>query len=115
MARLAARKRPLTREEERTLAEAAEVFKALCDPTRLKILHALGAGEACVHELCARLGMTQSGASHQLRVLRVQHLVRARRAGREIFYSVADEHVLSLVASARDHAAHLIRGERERR
>jgi ArsR family transcriptional regulator len=82
----------------------AEIFKTLSDPTRLRILTVLGEREVCVHELCARLGMSQPAVSHQLRLLRVGHLVRTRRAGREIFYSLEDEHVMSLVAAAREHA-----------
>ncbi len=90
--------------DERALLTAAEMFKTLSDPTRLRLLHALGQGRACVHELCARLRMSQPAVSHQLRLLRVSRLVSARRAGREIFYSLADEHVLSLVAAACSHA-----------
>jgi ArsR family transcriptional regulator len=86
------------------LLATAEMFKTLSDPTRLRILGALGGRELCVHEICAKLRMSQPAVSHQLRLLRVAHLVRGRRAGREIFYSVADEHVLSLVALARAHA-----------
>ena len=82
----------------------AEIFKTLSDPTRLRILARLAEGEACVHELCAALGMSQTAVSHQLRLLRVGRLVRPRRDGREIFYSLEDEHVMSLVAAARAHA-----------
>jgi ArsR family transcriptional regulator, lead/cadmium/zinc/bismuth-responsive transcriptional repressor len=89
---------------EADLHEAAEMFKTLSDPTRLRILTALAEGAACVHELCARLQMSQTAVSHQLRLLRVSRLVRGRRAGREIFYSLEDEHVMSLVAAACSHA-----------
>jgi ArsR family transcriptional regulator len=92
------------RETLSELYAAAEVFKTLSDPTRLRILSALGEGELCVHELCARLAMSQPAVSHQLRLLRVSRLVRPRRAGREIFYALDDEHVMSLVAAARAHA-----------
>ena len=106
---LARRLPPVT---EAQLAEAAEMFKTLSDPTRLRILTALRDGENCVHELCARLAMSQTAISHQLRLLRVQRLVSARRAGREIFYSLADGHVLSLVAAACSHASERLRARR---
>ena len=96
---------------ERALGEAAEMFKTLSDPTRLRILTALGEGESCVHELCARLQMSQPAISHQLRLLRVVRLVHPRRAGREIFYSLEDEHVMSLVAAACSHAAERRQGD----
>jgi ArsR family transcriptional regulator len=89
---------------ERQLLDAAEMFKTLSDPTRLRILTALGEGEECVHELCGRLQMSQPAVSHQLRLLRVAHLVSTRRAGREIYYALADHHVMSLVAAACSHA-----------
>lgn len=92
------------RDDEAQLLAVAEIFKTLSDPTRLRILQRLAEGETCVHELCAQLAMSQPAVSHQLRLLRVGHLVRTRRAGREIFYSIDDEHVMSLVAAARAHA-----------
>jgi ArsR family transcriptional regulator, lead/cadmium/zinc/bismuth-responsive transcriptional repressor len=98
----------LTRSGKRKLRDhteaIAEIFKTLSDPTRLKILLRLAVGEACVHELCAALAMSQPAVSHQLRLLRVTRLVRTRRAGREIFYSLDDEHVMSLVDAALAHA-----------
>jgi ArsR family transcriptional regulator len=90
---------------ESDLLHASEIFKTLADPTRLRILHRLAAGDACVHELCEWLSMSQPAVSHQLRLLRVQRLVKARRAGREIYYSLEDEHVMSLVAAACSHAS----------
>jgi DNA-binding transcriptional ArsR family regulator len=94
------------------LASLAEIFKTLSDPTRLKLLVLLGEGEACVHELCAQLGMSQPAVSHQLRLLRVARLVRARRAGREVFYALDDRHVIELVTQARSHAGHARAGRR---
>jgi ArsR family transcriptional regulator, lead/cadmium/zinc/bismuth-responsive transcriptional repressor len=90
--------------DERALLASAETFKTLSDPSRLRILHALAGGPTCVHVLCKRLRMSQPAVSHQLRLLRVSRLVSARRAGREIFYSLADHHVLSLIAAAGTHA-----------
>ena len=86
--------------------ELAEIFKTLGDPTRLRILAALLGGERCVHELCARVGMSQTAVSHQLRILRSARLVKPRRAGREIFYSLDDAHVMVLVEEGLKHAGH---------
>ncbi len=88
------------------LALIAETFKTLSDPTRLRILVSLGGGEACVHHLCEHLAMSQPAVSHQLRLLRSARLVRARRAGREIYYALDDDHVMLLIAQARSHAGH---------
>jgi DNA-binding transcriptional ArsR family regulator len=97
------------------LERLAEIFKTLSDPTRLRLLALLGEGEACVHELCARVGMSQPAVSHQLRLLRVARLVRGRRAGREVFYALDDRHVIELVAQARSHAGHVqVRGRGRR-
>jgi len=89
---------------EREAVAVAELFRSLADPTRLRILALLDEGEACVHVICARLGMSQSAVSHQLRLLRVGHLVRPRRAGREIYYTVDDDHVTQLIRDGRRHA-----------
>jgi ArsR family transcriptional regulator len=87
------------------LAAAAEVFKTLSDPTRLRIISALSDGETNVTALCEALNMSQPAVSHQLARLRDAHLVRSRRAGRVIYYELEDEHVMTLVSSARAHAA----------
>ncbi|HJZ86197.1 MAG TPA: metalloregulator ArsR/SmtB family transcription factor [Polyangia bacterium] len=84
----------------------AEIFKTLGDPTRLKILAALGTRERCVHDLCVRLHMSQPAVSHQLRILRSERLVKPRRAGREIFYSLDDAHVMVLIEEGLKHAGH---------
>ncbi|MBI5482411.1 MAG: winged helix-turn-helix transcriptional regulator, partial [Deltaproteobacteria bacterium] len=89
---------------EREATAVADLFRTLADPTRLRILALLGEGEACVHVICARLGMGQSAVSHQLRLLRVGHLVRPRRVGREIYYAMDDEHVAQLIRDGRRHA-----------
>jgi ArsR family transcriptional regulator len=95
---------PILDEDE--LQTLAETFKTLSDPTRLRLLALLGDRESCVHELCAQVQMSQPAVSHQLRLLRVARLVRTRRAGREIFYSLDDEHVMAVVEQARSHARH---------
>lgn len=97
--------------------DVAEIFRILADPTRLRLLTTLAeAGEMCVHELCARVGMSQPAVSHQLRTLRTARLVRGRRAGREIFYTLDDEHVLVLLSEGIKHAGHagLAHGRRRR-
>ena len=89
-----------------TLVGVTELFRALGDPTRVRILSVLAAGEACVFDLAESLGMTSSAISHQLRVLRALRLVRNRRDGREIYYALDDEHVVVVIESARDHLRH---------
>lgn len=85
------------------LDEVAELFKCLADPTRLKLLTAMVSGERTVGELATAAGATQSAVSHQLRILRTMRLVRARREGRYIHYSLADEHVSNLLEVAITH------------
>lgn len=91
----------------------ADVFKALGDPTRVRIIQALAASELCVCDLAEVLGMTQSAISHQLRVLRGLAIVRNRRDGKEVFYSLDDEHVLQLFGQAMDHIRHTGNTEEE--
>ena len=87
--------------------ELAEIFKVLGDPTRLRILAALAEhGSLCVHELTTWLGMQQSAISHQLRLLRSARLVRGRREGREIHYSLDDAHVMALLSQGLKHVGH---------
>ncbi|HQZ90533.1 MAG TPA: metalloregulator ArsR/SmtB family transcription factor [Thermomicrobiales bacterium] len=92
--------------EAGVLAGASELFGALADPTRLRIAAALAARELCVSDLAATLGLSQSAASHQLRVLRDRGLVRARRDGRLSYYALDDEHVAGLFGQALDHVRH---------
>ncbi len=85
------------------LERLTDIFRVLGDPTRLRMLDALSRGESCVGDLAARLGLTESAVSHQLRLLRTARLVRARRDGRMIFYSLHDTHVLTLFDQALRH------------
>ena len=80
-----------------------EIFRVLGDPTRVRILDVLSRGERCVGDLAAQLGVTESAVSHQLRLLRGARIVRARRDGRMIFYSLDDTHVLTLFEQALRH------------
>ena len=75
----------------------------LGDPTRVKILDTLGGGELCVNDLAAKVGISESAISHQLRLLRTMRLVRVRREGRLAFYAVDDNHILELLKQARTH------------
>jgi ArsR family transcriptional regulator len=87
-------------------AQVAETFKALADPTRVRLLHALSHAELCVGDLAAVLGMTESAVSHQLRLLRGLRIVRARREGKLIFYTLDDEHVTRLFQLTLEHLGH---------
>jgi DNA-binding transcriptional ArsR family regulator len=91
---------------DRQIEQLAAVFKAMGDPTRVRIIQALLAEELCVCDLADVLGMTQSAVSHQLRVLRHLHIVRNRRDGKEVFYSLDDEHVVGLLNQAYEHVKH---------
>ena len=89
--------------EEETLYDVSELFKVFGDGTRIKILMALLESEMCVCDIGALLGMTKSAISHQLRVLRQAKLVKFRKAGKEVFYSLDDEHVGKILSIALDH------------
>ena len=89
--------------EEEVLFGVAELFKVFGDSTRTKILSALFISELCVCDLAKLLGMTKSAVSHQLRVLRQTKIVKARRNGKEVFYSLADEHIEKIYAMAISH------------
>lgn len=89
-----------------TANRLAELFKALSDPTRLRIISLLLEHEVCVQTLEAALGMTQSAISHQLRFLRQLNLVRYRKVGRHVYYALDDDHVRELFAQGLLHVEH---------
>ena len=90
---------------ERTIERLSRLFSALSDPTRLRILHALNVtSEHCVCDLAGIADLSVSAVSHQLRLLRDRDLVRARRDGRMVYYSLVDEHVAVLMATGVEHA-----------
>lgn len=89
---------------EPTVDALAGIFKALADPTRLRMLTALRTGELCVCDLAAAVGISESAASHQLRLLRALRIVRPRRDGRRVHYRLDDEHIAGLLAQGLDHA-----------
>ena len=92
--------------DDPTAGRMAAIFKALADPTRVRIISALACGEVCVGDLAASLGMSMSAVSHQLRLLRGMRLVRRRRGGKHVFYSLADEHIYDLFQRGLEHAQH---------
>ncbi len=83
----------------------SDFFKLFSDPTRVRILLALDAGELCVCDISEALDMTMSAVSHQLRLLRDAHLVRSRKEGRSVFYSLCDEHVRIVLEMALEHVS----------
>jgi len=84
----------------------AEPFKALADPTRVQILSALFGGELCVGELAATLDMSISAVSHQLGLLRHLRIIKHRREGRHIYYTLDDEHIATLFRCGLEHVQH---------
>jgi DNA-binding transcriptional ArsR family regulator len=88
---------------DKHVQSVADTFRVLGDPTRVRIIEALGEGELCVHDLATHVGISESAASHQLRLLRTMRLVRVRRDGRLAFYAVDDGHILELLRQARTH------------
>jgi len=89
-----------------TTRDLTNLFAALGDPTRLRIMAALATQELCVCDLAATIGQTESAVSHQLRLLRSLRLVRSRREGRRVFYALDDDHVLGIYDQACDHVTH---------
>lgn len=81
-----------------------EAFRALSDPTRVKIIFALSKEELCVCDLARLLGATDSAVSHQLRLLRSQRLVKYRREGKMVYYSLDDDHIRTLFSQGLEHA-----------
>lgn len=91
---------------ETTSSHLAELFSALSDPTRLRIISVLLDDEMNVGDIAAQLAMTESAVSHQLRGLRYMRLVRSRKNGRQVFYSLDDDHVAKLYRMGLDHIEH---------
>lgn len=89
--------------DEGQIAEMAARFKAISEPSRLKILLALSCGELCVEHITQAVGGNQSAVSHQLRTLKDNRIIKARRLGKQIIYSVSDEHVMTMISVAKEH------------
>ena len=88
---------------EEELFDLSELFKVFGDSTRIRILYALNESEVCVCDLAEGLSMTQSAISHQLKILKSSKLVKSRREGKQVFYSLADSHVQTILAQGLDH------------
>lgn len=98
-AELAAKNMP----EDEAIARVSAAFKAISEPSRLKILFALRQGEMCVYHIVEAVGGTQSAVSHQLRILRDNRIIKSRRDGQNIVYSLADEHIVAVLELACTH------------
>ena len=90
-------------QDEDPIYEVAELFKVFGDSTRARIICALNIEEMCVCDLSALLNMTQSAISHQLRILKQMHLIKFRREGKNILYSLADDHVKTILQMGLEH------------
>ncbi|RLE14665.1 transcriptional regulator [Candidatus Aerophobetes bacterium] len=88
---------------EKDIFALAETFKALADPTRVKIIFSLSKKELCVHDLASLLGMSLSAISHQLRILRNMKLVKFRKQGKMVYYCLDDEHIENLFNQGLEH------------
>lgn len=89
--------------DEDMLYELAELFKVFGDSTRIRILYALYEAEICVCDLAEVLKMSQSAVSHQLRNLKSARLIKSRREGKQVFYSLADDHVKTIISMGKEH------------
>ena len=89
--------------DEDELYDLAEIFKVFGDSTRIKILYVLFEQEMCVCDIASLLGMSQSAISHQLKILKQSRLVKNRREGKAVFYSLADGHVRSIINQGLEH------------
>jgi ArsR family transcriptional regulator len=92
--------------QEQTFTHLADLFSALSDPTRLRIISVLLESEMNVGDIASHLGMTESAVSHQLRGLRQMRLVRSRKDGRQVYYALDDDHVAKLYRMGLDHVEH---------
>ena len=91
----------LINEEE--IMDMADVFKLFSDSTRLRIICEILNNELCVYDLCEKLKLTQSNVSHQLQLLRASKLVKYRKDGKQVYYSLQDEHIEKIIKMALDH------------
>lgn len=89
--------------EKETLEQIAELFKAFADPTRVRILSHLQRQELCVNDIAEAVELSQSAVSHQLRILKQMHLIKFRRDGKNALYSLADDHVRTILEMGLEH------------
>lgn len=93
--------------DKETVVKIAELFKAFGDPTRVQILSVLLNGERCVTQIVEMVDISQSAVSHQLRLLKQLHLVKARREGKNILYALDDDHVHTMLQMGLEHVEHV--------
>lgn len=91
---------------EKDIEALSSFFKMIGDPTRIKMMYVMAKGEVCVQDIASVLGMTKSAISHQLSGLRDNSLVKSRREGKNVFYSIDDEHVETVISMAMTHIRH---------
>ncbi len=89
--------------EKETLEQIAELFKGFADPTRVRILSLLQQRELCVTDIAEAVELSQSAVSHQLRILKQMHLIKFRREGKNLWYSLADDHVKTILQKGLEH------------
>lgn len=89
--------------DEKIIIKASNLFKVISDPTRIRILESLKNGELSVNEIVESLNISQSAISHQLRLLRENNLVKTKRVGKNIFYSISDNHVSLILEQTYEH------------
>lgn len=89
--------------EKEIIDKIAELFKAFGDPTRVQILSNLRSSELCVNDIAEAVGLSQSAVSHQLRILKQMQLIKVRREGKNMLYSLADDHVLTILQTGLEH------------
>ncbi len=92
--------------DEETLFQVSQIFKALSEPTRIRILHLLSQGEHSVNEIAEKLSLLQTTVSHQLRFLKNLRLIKYRRVGTSLYYSYDDDHVIKILEQTISHARH---------
>lgn len=92
--------------DEHTAFHLSNLFRALSDPTRVRLIDLILDGEQSVGALAEQLGMSESAISHQLRGLRLQRIVRPRKDGRQVYYCLDDEHVIALFRQGLEHMEH---------
>jgi len=91
--------------DEAMVQALADTFRILGDPTRVRIVDALAEGQRCVHEISDQIGISESAVSHQLRLMRSMRIVRGRREGRCVYYTLDDQHVLDLFQQGLRHVS----------
>ncbi|HKJ68494.1 MAG TPA: metalloregulator ArsR/SmtB family transcription factor [bacterium] len=89
--------------DDEVISALSNLFKALCDPTRLRIVLALQHSELCVHDLANLIRSSESNTSHQLRILRAEKIVKYRKEGKQVFYSIADHHITHVITDIQEH------------